>query len=228
MSKENNPIDDIFKDAFENWEDMPQNDVWDEIIDDLDATDVDEVFKSNLADEEYIPSEKVWEGVKGHLPLNLWLKRRLSKLSYVAGVLVVGMLLTIYFTTSDTENPVPVEEEQNFNIEIAIKEAPMEEEALVVEESPVEKGMATDNTIDKKMNSVELNKEDEIVFDIDEEKIREILRPIEPLSIDSSVARVNGANNTSENESTDSDAILPDNLENILPDLNEEILENEE
>ncbi len=232
MSKENNHIDDLFKDAFDNWENEPQKDFWSDIAEDLDANDVDHLFKTALEEEEIMPSEKVWEGVKEHLPLNLWLKRRLAQLSYVAGILVVGMLATLYFTQEGTIE-APVADTPKYNIEIAIEEVPLEEidleENIALEEKAANdsKTLATDNTIDKKMKSVELNKEDEMVFDIDEEKIKAILQPIEPLPIDSSIARVNGNSNETDHENSSEEAILPKNLEDILPDnLEEDFEEN--
>ncbi len=180
MSKENNHIDDLFKDAFDNWEDSPNKDIWNNIAENIDGNNenIDEMFKNAFSDEEVVPSEKVWVGVKEHLPLNLWLKRRLSKLSYVAGILVVGMMATMYMTQEkETEimaEPIPVIKNvvPDYNIAVSIEEV---EEVVAVKKvkkkRPRNKSLATDNTLNKKMISVELNKEDEMVFDIDEEKM---------------------------------------------------------
>ncbi len=235
MSKQNEHIDDLFKDAFENWEDMPKSDLWQNISEDLDNTSIDEIFRDALSTEEITPSDKVWEGVRENLPLNLWLKRKLNTLSYVAGILVVCMLATLYFMRDNTtvsipeDNPIaiqPIEEKPSFNIQIAIEEIETITEVKKVRTKKTKKtnaALATDNTIDEKMQSVELNDEDKWVFDIDEEKMKAILQPVEPLPIDSSIARVNGKNNNAEREmESEEESILPENLEDILPAIGEE------
>lgn len=231
MNRENNQIDDLFKDAFENWEEIPHDSLWENIDSEINGAPIDLMFKDALEDKEIIPDDKVWSGVKDQLPLNLWLKRHLSKLSYVAGILVICMVVSLIVKEDNTEIIVEPKKEVApiYNIEVAMEEV-KEVETVILKEKPVaavkkkkNKGHATDNTIEDKMRSVELNTEDDVVLDIDPEKMREILRPIQPLPIDSSVAKVNGSNNHTTSTTSDEDeSIIPENIENILPPISDD------
>ncbi len=196
MSKEKNNLDDMFKDAFEHWESPPKEGFFDEISSELHHSEIDELFKNEFSQKEVAPPQKAWTEIQQHLPLNLWLKRRLSQLSMIAGVVIVGMIAILYFN-HDSKTP-PIEEEKlplPIDVEIAnddIQEAPKED--FFEADEPVQNTLATDNSLNQKLKSVELNKEDEIELNIDEEKIRAMLEPIQPLPIDSAVAKIHQKN----------------------------------
>ncbi len=219
MSKEHDHIDDLFREAFNDMESNPGDQLWDKISDGISEEQVDDLFKEALGSQMAQPSEKVWKEVEQNLPLNLELKRSLSYLSYVAAFTVIGMLcMSVYFfvTEEKKETPTP---EPSVNIAIAIDEVEtpvIPDESVVSEEEKIDGSLATDNTLNEKIQSVELNKEDEFVFDVDEDKIRQILEPLSPLPIDSAIARVNG--NTSTQKENTEGIIIPENFdETILP-----------
>lgn len=206
MSKKNDHIDDLFKDALGGLEEAPRENLWNEISGDISGPKVDDIFRSALDNDSAQPSDKVWAGVEDNLPLNLGLKRRLASLSYVAAAVVVGMVfITVFFNNTssiDNENSIAqpiLEEEKPYHIDIAIEEVSNIEEDGEIKKSPGienDEPIALDNVIEENIQEVELHEETEIVLNVDEEKIRKILEPILPLPIDSAVARVNADKNT--------------------------------
>lgn len=202
MNKDNDYIDEIFKDAFEGMEAAPNENLWDNIADDISEEKVDDLFKEAFSNEMAQPSDRVWAGVKENLPLDLRLKRSLNSLSIIAGIIVIGMVIIISLTPSEERKiiiPVVEEKVPEYNIEIAIEETEMEgkEEVIakkkeIVVEEEKEEGLAIDNSIKNKIKSIELNiEEEEFAFNVDAEKMKGILEPIAPLPVEMAVASVN-------------------------------------
>ncbi len=190
-------MDDLFKEGFENWEAPPRDSVWNGIDAELEGSDFDDLFKEAFNDDEVVPSEKVWEGVQPRLPLNLTVKRWLGRLSIMAGVLIVGMLITLYVTQTGSSAP---QDEMMAPLEAPVA---VEEEAKEAEETPVmptietpeeiiEEELAIDPTINEEVKTVEVRKKekkDEMFFDIDKKKIEATLQPIQPLDMEEAIAR---------------------------------------
>lgn len=218
MSKKNDHIDELFKDALHDMETTPDEGLWENISNDINGEHVDELFKDALSDNMAEPSERVWAGVEEQLPLNLGLKRSLNRLSVVAGAVVVVMLIVLLFPFENRLEVPPLEEKvPEYNIEIAIEEvAGPEEMELVAEE---DKGLATDNSIKEKIKSIDLDAEKELDLEVDEEKMRKLLEPLSPLPIDSAVARVNG--HDEKMTETEEGIIIPSDLDKVIPKLEE-------
>ncbi|MGK0387825.1 MAG: hypothetical protein ACI94Y_000551 [Maribacter sp.] len=213
MSKKNDYIDDLFKDAFHDMETPPNGGVWGNISNDIHGENVDNLFKDALSNNVAEPSGSVWTGVEQQLPLNLGLKRSLNRLSIVAGAVVVGMLIIVLFPSENKLETPPVEKIQEYNIDIAIEEVNSTKEAALVPDE--DQGLATDNSIKEKIKSVELHAEKELDLKVDEEKMRKLLEPLSPLPIDSAIARANGHDD--EITETNEGVIIPADLDKIIP-----------
>ncbi len=186
MSKNNN-IDNLFRDSFQNWEEKPSG-IWDNIQNGLDNPQkVDDLFKNNL-DADVQPSKHNWSKIEKHLPLSLMMRRELSRLSIIAACLIAGMLITLYFQPEDKSGIIPVEppvQEELNTQDVAVQVDELKE---IISEQ-VEQEIAVDNS-NKNMKSVKVNQDEEFL-NIDEAKIRRILQPLEPLPMDSAMARIN-------------------------------------
>lgn len=228
MKKDHHDIDETFRSAFENLEATPKDGLWEEIVQDLSGEQVDEVFRSALENDTAVPSERVWAEVKQELPLNLYLKRNLSRLSKVAAVLVLGMLAVLYVTTYSSGTEENVAEETTTPI--------MKTETSIVETEPTElvfdlemevvptkkkvaqkkkksdSNLAVDNTVAEKMQPVELD--DEFPFEVNEEKMRAILAPADELPMEEAVARLQHKKPT---VSKENGTIIPAELDQVIP-----------
>lgn len=213
MSKKNEHIDDLFKDALHDMEASPNEGIWENISNDIHGEGVDDLFKDALSDNVAEPSGRVWAGVEQQLPLNLGLKRNLNRLSIVAGAVVIGMLIILLIPSENQLETPPVEDVPEYNIEIAIEEVISPDEVELEPEE--EKGLATDNSIKEKIKSVALDAEKELDLKVDEEKMRRLLEPLSPLPIDSAVARINGHDD--EITETNEGVIIPSDLDKVIP-----------
>ncbi len=97
-------LDTHFKDSFENFEETPSNNVWENIEAGIDIEGFDKIFNSKLTDNEVTPSPEVWETVKEGIPLNLYVKKHLENLMKIAAVLLCFMSLTLYFTIDKNQS----------------------------------------------------------------------------------------------------------------------------
>ncbi len=185
-------LDGFFKDAFEQWEQQPEEQVWDNIQGGIEPHDLDDLFRQSFEGEEVTPPEEVWDKIKPELPLNLWVRRQLSRLSIVAIILVIGMLVTLYLTRS-VNQPVMESDAPVAQTEDVFNPLPpfMETEVVAeVEEKEEPATLATDNSLEKQKGKaavleIQDTKDD---FVINEEKIREILKPLEALPWEESFA----------------------------------------
>jgi len=95
MNKDTNKnIDDIFKNGFENFQQAPPKQNWEQIEDGID-TDIDQQFKSKLHTLKVSPQPKVWKNIEEELPLHPTARRYFSWMTKIAAILVIGMLLAI-------------------------------------------------------------------------------------------------------------------------------------
>ncbi len=198
-----NEIDEMFKDGLEDMDVSPNENLWDKIKDGLEdgnLEEIDEIFSESLEGASEIPSDKVWMEVEKQLPLNLYVKRRLKSLSAIASVLVVAMVVVMFVMNRNNQNQAsfafdsvmnPMKAEMERARIYAASFEPSAEETLA--EEVKSENRATDNTIKKNIKSVKIRKEDAFIVDfenVDEEKIRQLLQPLQPLPMDSAIAKV--------------------------------------
>ncbi len=199
-----NEIDGMFKDGLEDMDVSPNENLWDKIQDGLEDGNlekIDQIFSESLEDVSEVPSDKVWMKVEKRLPLNLYIKRRLKSLSAIASVLVVAMVAVMFVMNQNSQKESnlafdsvisPVKAEMERARIYAGSFEPINEEETLVEEVKL-KTRATDNTIKKKIKSAKVKKEDAFIVDfenVDEEKVRQLLQPLQPLPMDSAIAGV--------------------------------------
>lgn len=187
MKNSNHPLDDLFKNGLSDFEQAPEPMFWDQLEHQLEPSPLDAAVKARLAENEVTPSPKVWHEVQKGLPLNLYVKSGLKWLSRVAAVLVLVMAATLYFTKIDN-SPVDIVEEKNLidiKTETPLLEATIEE--AIVETEVSEEEIKTLPKRKPKVRKVP-NPVAEREFNIDEEKIKAILQPLEVLPIDAAVA----------------------------------------
>jgi len=91
-------LDIHFKDKFENFEETPNQNVWENIEAGIDIEGFDKIFNNKLSSNEHTPAPEVWENVQEGIPLNLFVKRHLENLMKTAAILLCFMSVTLYFS----------------------------------------------------------------------------------------------------------------------------------
>lgn len=161
----NNPerLDLHFKDKFENFEETPSNNVWEDIVAGNDIEQFDQIFNNKFANKEQSPSPQVWKNVQEGIPLNLFVKKHLENLMKVAAVLLCFMSATIYLTSDKNQSTdaIVLNEPTTPNNDV-VEFTPTIEEAEVVIEK--EKLVAK---IKKKKRKKKVRKQKEEVVDVE-------------------------------------------------------------
>ncbi len=207
----NQDIDDLFKNAFEDFQQLPTKNLWGNIQEKLETKEVDQVFYDALKGYEREPSDKVWLAVKRHIPLSLALRNQLRYLSRVAAVLVFIMLVTIYFTNKNNNqhsiiaNVEETKTESN-NFYNEYKASVYKELAYVERQTIAYYDIKQQNIINEAQKVYIKEIKEKAIFDIEEptladlfdvdleplnindEKIKQILEPLEKLPLDAAFA----------------------------------------
>ena len=140
-------LDIHFRDNFENFEDTPKHDVWENIEAGIDIEGFDKIFNNKLTDNEQTPSPEVWEKVQAGIPLNLFVKKHLENLMKIAAVLLCFMSLTLYLTV-----------DKNKTTEMAVLD-----EAIILKQDPLK---STSNAI----STIEAVEKEDFVYEIKKKK----------------------------------------------------------
>ena len=81
-------------DSLKNLEELPSDSNWEVISDEIPSAEYfDGTIKNAFEEYEEQPHQGVWENIKKELPLNLWVKDSLNKLSKIAAALLIGFSL---------------------------------------------------------------------------------------------------------------------------------------
>ena len=190
--QEDNSLDDLFKDHFDNFTPPASKQVWNKIDEDLTQNNVDKVFKDKLGDLQRDPSPQVWTNVKKELPLSLYLRNTLNFLSKIAAVLLIA-ILSVLVTTHITDQNKAIVETPAIEKEIESKPSevitPKEETSFVFDL----KDKKTKNTKAKTKDVEEditalladvLEDDEDLMNEINEERMEALLQPLEQLPIE--------------------------------------------
>lgn len=196
---ENEGIDELFAKQFKNLEVPPSNHSWTDIQDTLDNGNIDQVFRHHLREIEQTPSPEVWEKVKPRLPLNLFVRTHLNWLSKIAAVLVLGMS-AVYLSIENpyATNSTMVDLSPNLIPDGTLNNGAVVEKEAFVFDIPIEEEVAETPLHQAFSEATEAQEEadeflaslleDEEEFEIDDQKIMDILKPIEQLPIENIAA----------------------------------------
>lgn len=117
MDGKNYDIDNLFKNAFDNFEVPPPANMWGKIESHLPLTDTEKLFKDALKNYEQEPSPEVWTNIQRELPISLTLRNGLMHLSRIAAVLLIAMFgftflqKTTWFSKEKSENHIVLQKE---------------------------------------------------------------------------------------------------------------------
>lgn len=92
-NKEQHDIDKCFQDRFGEMEVPKFNFGADK--DQEEETRLDSIFQSKFEDYEEVPNEKIWDNIQKDLPLHLLWRRRLTQMSKVAAIFLLGLFLSL-------------------------------------------------------------------------------------------------------------------------------------
>jgi len=190
-----NQFDQFFADQFNNFEQQPNDYVWEKVKEEMELEKIDHLVKRELANCEVTPDEKIWMKVEPKIPLNLLLRNQLNALSKIAAILVVGMLATMYFHQK-TEGPNTIAlDNALMNADDTKHVNDLEnipEYVFEISEDTQEEEIASNVLSEKEESLIEaddflanlLDDEEEFVLQLENEKIQEVLKPIEQLPIE--------------------------------------------
>jgi len=194
---EQNPIDDLFKDHFNDFTPPTSNKVWNKIDEDLTKNSVDQVFKEKLGALERDPSPEVWARVKKDLPLSLYLRNSLNFLTKVAAILLIAVLsfvATDYYKQSQlvpapTTPTAKVEPKAVAPIEIVMPDEAVSFVLEIEDDEKVSKKKAkkVKTEIEENANTFLadlLADDDDLDSEMDEERMKALLQPLEQLPLE--------------------------------------------
>ncbi len=195
-----NQFDQFFADQFKNFEQQPNDGVWDKVNEEMELQEIDSIVKRELANCEITPDEKIWMKVEPKLPLNLFIRNQLNALSKIAAILLVGMLATmLYHQNTQHVNPVVLQTPNtNDDAELLDRLEIIPEYVFEIQEELDEEEIASNVLSEKQENLIEaddflaslLNDEDEFLLQLDDSEIQEVLKPIEQLPIEHITAMI--------------------------------------
>ncbi len=192
MENKYNHMDESFKKAFDDFEVPPRPGLWDEIKIEMDTQPLDKAFESNFVDFEMQPKKEVWNNIEKHLPLNLFVKRHLHRLSKVAAVLLFIMISIIAFNPRQNhmvhqkDTAIVIEQPQNEVIDIQPQDLVLQVETKAEKKKAISRKKAKKIKQKKLANQLWesiISDEDDFVG-INKAKIEEVLKPIEMLPLE--------------------------------------------
>lgn len=210
-------LDELFAQELKHLEVAPKQQNWEDIQENLDGEHFDQVIKHRFQDFERSPSNKIWDHVETQIPLNLRLRNQLQWLSKIAAVLVLGMFAFYLFVERPTQSTLveitPQQVPVQFEAQAAVLASSEEKEPFVFD-IPATKTTNKSNSkaahktqkamqeeADDFLASILLD-EDEFGEQINEQKMAEILLPIEQLPIENIAAMLVPMDETEKKEAT--------------------------
>jgi len=195
-NKQDNPIDDLFRSQFEDFENAVPTNSWEQISERMAEQSFDQIVKNKIQDIEKTPSPQVWMNVKKEIPYSLFLRNYLHKLSKIAAILIIGMLVYVLINKEQQNKNITTITTIESNIEITTPnaEAIVEEPSYVFEITPKKKKKST-TSISKALAAEAEEDIEELLADILEDddglleminnkKIAKALAPLQNLPIE--------------------------------------------
>ena len=196
-----NKIDQYFADHFNNFKENPHPELWDKIDLEMQLQQFDQDIKEELSAFEEVPPTHIWQAVEPKLPLNLFVRNQLNWLSKIAAILVIGMLFTMYYH-QDSKGSMTLSQNNMLNNPELSTSTPLVQETEFVfeisEEFEVEE-VASNVLSEEEEQLIEaedflanlLDDDDEFSIQLENDKIQEVLKPIEQLPIENITAILN-------------------------------------
>ena len=192
MENKFNHMDESFKKAFDDFEVPPRPRLWDEIKVEIDTQPLDKAFESNFVDFEMQPEKEVWNNIEKHLPLNLFIKRHLHRLSKVAAVLLFIMVSIIAFNprqnhmVKQEDTAVVIEQPKDEVIETQPQDVVFQVETKDEEKKKISRKKSREIKRKKRVNQLweSIISDEDDFAGINKAKIEEVLKPIERLPLE--------------------------------------------
>lgn len=183
--------EDIFQEKLANFTPPPPNSNWQKVASQLQGEELDGFVKNDLSEIEPTPNPKIWANIKRSLPLSLLVRNQLNWLSGIAAVLIIIMVVILFFNKKDKNDS------DSLNSEIASTNND-DEKILNKENSDF---VFTISNNDKKETSASeelsfedektledfwsfIDEEEDFIVGVDEDIIKESLKPLLQLPIE--------------------------------------------
>lgn len=203
--------EDIFKKKLANLTPSPPNADWQKIASQLPGEELDTFIKNNLDEIEPTPNPKIWTNIKRKLPLSLLVRNQLNWLSGVAAVLIIFMIAILFFDKKEITNQVAPTDSKIASTNINDKEIVQKRTSDFVftinsnhkkETSASEElSLEDEKTLEDFWSSMGEN--EDFMIDVDEDIIKESLKPLLQLPIENLEAALPNQNKTSKKTSSD-------------------------
>jgi len=191
--KDNNQLDDLFRDQLQMWKQEPDARNWSAIEQQMEDDCLDQRYQQSMKSLEVKPSEKNWEHIEPALPFHLRVRRQLQKLSTVAAILLgLMMAFTIYDRISFSAPPAIVEAAPVYDETPELDPTiPQQDYVLKIEDTKganqLEVNLLKEEAIDtelEKLIALVIEEEDSSEQELDKVKLKEILQPLNPLPVE--------------------------------------------
>ena len=182
--------EDIFQERLANFTPPPPGSNWQKVASQLQGEELDSFVKNDLSEIEPTPNPKIWVNIKRSLPLSLLVRNQLNWLSGIAAILIIFMVVILFFNKKDKNkldslnseiastniNDDRISKKEHSDFVFAIgnnnkKETSASEELSLEDEKTLEDFWSY------------LNEEEDFTEDIDEDIIKESLKPLLQLSL---------------------------------------------
>ena len=183
--------EDIFQERLANFTPPPPGSNWQKVASQLQGEELDSFVKNDLSEIEPTPNPKIWVNIKRSLPLSLLVRNQLNWLSGIAAILIIFMVVILFFNKKDKNkldslnseiastniNDDRISKKEHSDFVFAIgnnnkKETSASEELSLEDEKTLEDFWSY------------LNEEEDFTEDIDEDIIKESLKPLLQLPIE--------------------------------------------
>jgi len=195
-NKEQQQLDDFFKNRLEENSIPPSFDNWEKIVSHLEGEQFDHFVKNELQDIAPTPPPRVWNNIKSQIPLSLWLRNHLNWMSKIAAALIVFMVVVLVFDKKENKN---INEEASSIVKQEIDKPLIEKDlfedfTLAIENEIVENKTTPEEEfiLDIEISDEDIFSllEDEEDFEIDEEVVENSLEPYTELPSETAEASI--------------------------------------
>lgn len=186
-------IDDFFKNELDGFTPTPPDRNWNKIASELEGEEFDAHTKEYFEQIEVTPNPEIWNNIKQKLPLSLLVRNQLNRLSRIAAVLIIFMIVLLVFNKKDnsqsTDAIAETITEENPN-ELLDSDTPIDFVFAINDTEDAQQSSASDElsledekTIEDFWSSI-MDDDDDFISNIDEEVISKSLEPLMQLPIE--------------------------------------------
>ncbi len=197
----NNRMDDHLRGRFKDYELPPSDHLWNKIDEAVNHQEFDEVFKRKLGNREIEPAPEVWDNITRELPINLFIRTTLHRLSKVAAIVLLGFAIWHFGSNNYKaveEVPILAQQQEKISPTLSIEEEssidPFNKISYLTvpssQREAIRKNLDPKPEDTKALLDLILADDESFANKIDSDKIDQILQPITPISFDNAVANI--------------------------------------